>query len=65
MGLKKEDKEYIVNRIVEILKSSRKSELIAELGKKVMSEGENTDSNEQEFDSVIYSVLLAIEELYS
>ena len=65
MGLKKQEKEYIVNKIVDILKSSRKSELIEELRKKVMSESKNTGSNDLDFDSVIYSVILAVEELYS
>jgi len=65
LGLKKQEKEYIVNKIVDILKSSRKSELIEELRKKVMSESKNTGSNDLDFDSVIYSVILAVEELYS
>jgi len=65
LALKKQEKEYIVDRIVEILKSPRKSELIEELREKVMSEGENTEFNELDFDSVIYSVILAIDELYS
>jgi hypothetical protein len=62
LPLTKKEKDRIVDRVVEILKSPQKNELIAELRKKVLEsdEGKETD----QIDEVIYSVIQAIDELY-
>ena len=61
MPLKKAEKDYIVNKVVEILKSPQKETLIAQLREKVLNETDDTD--ETDFDDVVYSVIQAIDEL--
>ena len=63
MSISKKKKEQIANRVVEILRSPRKEELIAELRKKVFSE-ERDERRREEIEDVIYAVLQALEELY-
>jgi len=63
MSLSKKKKEQIANRVVEILRSPRKEELIAELREKVFSE-ERDERRSEEIEDVIYAVLQALEELY-
>lgn len=63
MSMSKEDKETIVNRVVEILRSPKKKELIDELRQRVFAsprDGPEAD----EFEDVVYAVLQALEELY-
>ena len=63
MSISKEEKETIANRVVEILRSPRKKELIDELRQRVFSaERENQDG--EEIEDVVYAVLQALEELY-
>ena len=63
MAISKEKKEAIANRVVEILRSPRKEQLIAELREKVFSE-ERDEQSSEELEDVIYAVLQALEELY-
>ena len=63
MSISEKKKEQIANRVVEILRSPRKEELIAELRKKVFSEVRDGRRSE-EIEDVIYAVLQALEELY-
>ena len=63
MSISKEEKETIANRVVEILRSPRKKELIDELRQWVFgAERENQDG--EEIEDVVYAVLQALEELY-
>jgi len=63
MSISKEEKETIANRVVEILRSPRKKELIDELRQRVFgAERENQDG--EEIEDVVYAVLQALEELY-
>ena len=63
MSISKEEKETIANRVVEILRSPRKQELIDELRQRVFgAERENQDG--EEIEDVVYAVLQALEELY-
>ena len=63
MSISKEEKETIANRVVEILRSPRKTELIDELRQRVFgAERENRDG--EEIEDVVYAVLQALEELY-
>jgi hypothetical protein len=63
MAMSKGDKERIANRVVEILRSPRKKELIDELRQQVFaSPGDETESDE--IEDVVYAVLQALEELY-
>ena len=63
MSISKEEKEKIASRVVEILRSPRKKELIEELRERVFSD--QRDSREEETtDDVVYAVLQALEELY-
>ncbi|MBN1696646.1 MAG: hypothetical protein JW881_03940 [Spirochaetales bacterium] len=62
MPLTQEEKDRIVERVVEILKSPQKNELIEALRKSVLEKEEHDDADE--IDDVIYSVIQAINELY-
>ncbi len=63
MSISKEEKETIANRVVEILRSPRKKELIDELRQRVFgAERENQDG--EEIEDVVYAALQALEELY-
>ncbi len=63
MSISKEEKENIANRVVEILRSPRKQELIDQLRQRVFSaERENREG--EEIEDVVYAVLQALEELY-
>jgi hypothetical protein len=65
MPLTKEEKDQIVNKVVEILKSPDKEQLITALREKVFKDNsENADSGEETSDEVVYSVIQAINELY-
>ena len=63
MSISKEEKEKIANRVVEILRSPRKQELIDQLRKRVFS-AERENREEEEIEDVVYAVLQALEELY-
>ena len=61
MPLTEEQKSYIVDKAVEILKDPDKDKRLAELRDKVMS----SDGGEEfQLDDAVYSVLQALEELY-
>ena len=62
MPLSENEKEYVVNKVVEILRSSDKKMKIEELREKVMNEIAQDD--QIHLDDTIYSVIQAIEELY-
>ena len=63
MSISKKEKENIANRVVEILRSPRKQELIDQLRQRVFSaERENREG--EEIEDVVYAVLQALEELY-
>ncbi|MGA1840697.1 MAG: hypothetical protein ACMUIU_08745 [bacterium] len=65
MPLTKEEKDYIVNQVVDILKAPNKKILISELRKKVLSKEDNAGEGEKgQLDDAVYAVLQAIEELY-
>jgi hypothetical protein len=61
MPLSEEDKNYIVEKAVQILKAPDRKEQIAVLRSKVMSEDAERSID---LDDAIYSVLQAMEELY-
>ena len=61
MPLSEEDKSYIVEKAVEILRAPDRKERIAALRSQVMSEGAERTID---LDDAIYSVLQAMEELY-
>ena len=61
MPLSEEDKNYIVEKAVQILKAPDRKEQIAALRSKVMSEQAERSID---LDDAIYSVLQAMEELY-
>jgi len=63
MPLTSEEKNYIVDKVVGILKSPEKEQLITELRQKIFAAG-NDNSEAGELDEVIYSVIQAIDELY-
>jgi hypothetical protein len=62
LPLTKEEKDHIVERVVNILTSPQKNELIAELREKVLASEEEREVDQ--IDEVIYSVIQAIDELY-
>lgn len=63
MPLTSEEKTYIIDKVVEILKSPEKEQLIAQLRQKVFAaDKENNEAGQM--DEVIYSVIQAIDELY-
>ena len=64
MALSPEEKEDIVNRVVEILKSPDKQALIEALRKRVTAQSEHSQTEDVQYDEIVYSVLTAIEELY-
>jgi len=65
MPLTKEEKDYIVNKVVDILKATNKKTLISELREKVLSKEDNASEGEKgQLDDAVYAVLQAIEELY-
>jgi hypothetical protein len=67
VSLTKKEKEYIVDKVVEILKSPQKEELITQLREKVLVDDEQDDGQttaDQSTDEVIYAVIQAIQELY-
>jgi len=64
MALSPEEKEDIVNRVVEILRSPEKKSLIEALRKRVTTQGEHSRTEDAQNDEIVYSVLTAIEELY-
>ena len=63
MPLSEDQKNYIVEKAVEILRAPDKKERIEALKKEVMSLEESTD--EFNLDDAVYSVLVALEELYN
>lgn len=63
MPLTQEEKEKIVNRVVTILQSPEKEQLITELKTSVLN-SDSPDDGEYQMDDVVYSVIQAIEELY-
>ena len=63
MSISKEEKENIANRVVEILRSPRKQELIDQLRQRVFS-AERENRGGEEIEDVVYAVLQALEELY-
>jgi hypothetical protein len=62
MPLTEQQKNYIVNLAVEVLKSENRKERLEELRTKVMSD--SSTSKDLDLDDAVYSVLQAIEELY-
>ena len=64
MPLTKEEKEYIVNHVVEILKDPNKKTLLAELRHKVLNRNDESEREEEQLDEAVYAVIQAIEELY-
>ena len=64
MPLTQEEKDYIVNRVVAILKAPDKKTLLAELRDKVLNQNNQSESDEEQLDEAVYAVLEAIEELY-
>ena len=62
MPLSEEDKSFIVEKAVEILRAPDRKERIAALREQVMS-GE-TSERKIDLDDAVYSVLQAMEELY-
>jgi len=63
MALSKKDKDYIVNKVVEILKSEDKEKLVDALRQEVFSR-KKKQNNKEHPDDVVYAVIQAIEELY-
>ena len=63
MSISKEEKEKIADRVVEILRSPQKKELIDELRQQVFSD-QRPDQDGETTDDVVYAVLQALEELY-
>jgi hypothetical protein len=64
MALSREEKEDIVNRVVEILRSPDKQALIEALRQRVTAQSEQSKVEDVQYDEIVYSVLTAIEELY-
>ena len=64
MPLTKEEKDYIVNRVVDILKAPDKKTLLAELRDKVLNRNDDSEKDEEQLDEAVYAVIQAIEELY-
>ena len=64
MPLTQEEKDYIVNQVVDILKAPNKKALIAELRKKVLGQENEGEGEKGQLDDAVYAVLQAIEELY-
>ncbi|MBN2736952.1 MAG: hypothetical protein JXR70_08235 [Spirochaetales bacterium] len=62
MPLNKEEKDYIVNKVVEILKSPLKDKLIENLKTRVFNN--KSDDDEETSEEVIYAVIQAIDEIY-
>lgn len=62
MSLTEQQKNYIVNLAVEVLKSENRKERLEALREKVMSD--SSASKDLDLDDAVYSVLQAIEELY-
>lgn len=62
MTLKEDQKNYIVEKAVEILQSPDKKARMEALREKVM--GQSDSSEEFNLDDAVYSVLVALEELY-
>lgn len=63
MPLSEEQKNYIVEKAIEILRAPDKKERIDMLKEQVMSQDESSD--EFNLDDAVYSVVVALEELYS
>ena len=61
MPLTDTEKEYIANKVVEILRAPDKAEQIAALREQVL---EADAGDEVSLDDAVYAVLEAIEELY-
>ena len=61
MPLNEEQKSYIVQKAVEILRAPDKKEQIAALRERVMA---SEQGQEFSLDDAVYSVLQALEELY-
>ena len=65
VSLTQKEKDYIVDSVVGILKSTDKKNKIEELRDKVLANKTNaTPEDEEDMDEVIYSVIKAIDELY-
>ncbi len=64
MPLTKEEKDYIVNKVVDILKAPDKKALIAELQEKVLGPDIESEGGKEQLDDAVYAVIQAIEELY-
>jgi hypothetical protein len=59
--LSDQEKQYIVDQVVQILKAPDKKERLAALRERVLAE---SDAEASDLDDAIYSVVQAIEELY-
>ena len=64
MPLTKKEKDYIVNRVVDILKDPNKKTLLTELRDKVLNGNNDSENAEEQLDEAVYAVIQAIEELY-
>lgn len=61
MPLSEEEKQYIVDQVVEILRAPDRKERLAALREQVMRQNRSDDGT---LDDAVYSVVQAIEELY-
>jgi hypothetical protein len=64
MPLTKEEKDYIVNQVVDILKAPNKKALISELRERVLGRDNEGEGEKGQLDDAVYAVIQAIEELY-
>ena len=64
MSLSSDQKEAIAERVVQILRSPEKNQLIAELRKRVYAHPAADGESAESVEAVIYAVLQALEELY-
>jgi hypothetical protein len=62
MSLTEQEKSYIVEQVLQILRSPNKDEQLQALRDKVISD--HPEGDRQELDTAVYSVIQAIEELY-
>ena len=63
MPLSEEQKNYIVEKAIEILRAPDKKTRIEALKEQVMSQDDSNDA--LNLDDAVYSVVVALEELYS
>ena len=66
MPLTEQEKNYIIEKAVEIIQDPDSKNKLEELKQSVLQKSENNDKSEEgvDLDEVIYSVIQAIQEIY-